>query len=92
MYPQLAYYYKHRTYKLEYQKQYYRDNKEYITQYYKKYYNKKKDYINNSRNEKKSKSKIKQYYLRNPYLKPLEDNPKKKTKKQIEEALTVRFD
>ena len=42
MYPQLAYYYEHRDYKLQYQKEYYRKNKEWITKYYKSYYEKNK--------------------------------------------------
>mgnify|MGYP003139138906 CR=1 FL=1 len=84
MYPQLAYYYKHRAYKLEYQKEYYRQNKPYITQYYKKYYNNKKD-------KKDNKKSCKKYSIRNTYLKNKEP-PKPKTKKEIEEALIVRFD
>ena len=42
MYPQLAYYYQHREYKLKYQKQYYLKNKEMISKYYKDYYKRKK--------------------------------------------------
>lgn len=42
MYPQLAYYYQHREYKLKYQKQYYLKNKEMISKYYKEYYKRKK--------------------------------------------------
>lgn len=43
MYPQLAYYYQHREYKLKYQKEYYRKNKEMISAYYKQYYINKKN-------------------------------------------------
>jgi len=52
MYPQLAYYYEHRDYKLQYQKEYYRKNKEWITKYYKSYYEKNKSL------DKKNKKKI----------------------------------
>ena len=41
-YPQLAYYYQHREYKLEYQKKYYQSNKDNISKYYKNYYKKRK--------------------------------------------------
>tara|TARA_E500000318_G_scaffold83840_2_gene79535 strand:+ start:2174 stop:2446 length:273 start_codon:yes stop_codon:yes gene_type:complete len=90
MYPQLAYYYKHRAYKLEYQKQYYRDNKKYITEYYKKYYNKKKELINDDRKKKKNNKKINKFYLRNSHLKP--KIKKERTREEIEELLIVRFD
>ena len=43
MYSQLSYYYQHRQYKLEYQKNYYQKNKEKIKNYYSEYYQKKKD-------------------------------------------------
>ena len=55
MYPQLAYYYQHRTYKLQYQKEYYRKNKEIISKYYKEYYRKKKGSDTQSKRIVKSK-------------------------------------
>lgn len=42
MYSQLNYYYQHRQYKLEYQKQYYQQNKQKIKKYYSEYYKNKK--------------------------------------------------
>mgnify|MGYP003678376559 CR=1 FL=1 len=42
MYSQLNYYYQHRQYKLEYQKQYYQNNKQKIKKYYSDYYKNKK--------------------------------------------------
>lgn len=55
-YPQLAYYYQHRDYKLEYQKNYYRQNKDKIAEYYKNYYKSKKCSLehNNIKNKEKN--------------------------------------
>jgi len=58
MYPQLSYYYEHRDYKLQYQKEYYQKNKEWITKYYKSYYEKNKS-IDKKNQKKKSKKKNK---------------------------------
>lgn len=55
MYPQLAYYYQHREYKLQYQKEYYRKNKEIISKYYKEYYRRKKGSITRPKRNVKSK-------------------------------------
>jgi hypothetical protein len=52
MYPQLSYYYEHRDYKLQYQKEYYQKNKEWITKYYKSYYEKNKSI--DKKNKKKN--------------------------------------
>ena len=53
MYPQLAYYYEHREYKLKYQKEYYRKNKDIISKYYREYYLKKKDHETPKKNRQK---------------------------------------
>tara|TARA_R110001592_G_scaffold320295_1_gene598212 strand:- start:358 stop:591 length:234 start_codon:yes stop_codon:yes gene_type:complete len=58
MYSQLNYYYQHRQYKLEYQKQYYQNNKQKIKKYYSDYYkNKKSDDTNETLKKKEKKTK-----------------------------------
>lgn len=54
MYPQLAYYYEHRDYKLQYQKDYYKKNKDWITKYYRSYYEKNKSLDKNEKKKSKS--------------------------------------
>ena len=55
MYSQLNYYYQHRQYKLEYQKQYYQNNKQKIKKYYSDYYKNKKGTDNSTEIVKKEK-------------------------------------
>ena len=76
MYPQLAYYYEHREYKLAYQKEYYQKNKEIITQYYKDYYNKKR--INENQRKRRMNKKTSNYTSKTkqfPDYKPKGNNP-----------------
>lgn len=74
MYPQLAYYYEHREYKLAYQKEYYQKNKEVITQYYKDYYNRKR--INENQKKRRMLKKTSKYpILPNNDYKPKGKNP-----------------
>lgn len=75
MYPQLAYYYEHREYKLAYQKEYYQKNKEIITQYYKDYYNRKR--INENQRKRRMNKKTSNYITKNivPDYKPKGENP-----------------
>lgn len=74
MYPQLAYYYEHREYKLAYQKEYYQKNKEMITQYYKDYYNRKR--INENQKKRRILKKTSKYpTLQNNDYKPKGKNP-----------------
>jgi len=76
MYPQLAYYYEHREYKLAYQKEYYQKNKEMITQYYKDYYNRKR--INENQKKRRLLKKTSNYTIKTPSVpdyKPKGNNP-----------------